>query len=138
MVLNLADNLSFLLKSYQLNQTDLADITGKSRSTAGAYVRGDASPPADILVMIASHFGITLDELVLRDLAVENKYGAQANAPSTVSMSAEPSHEYKSAVQTDVDWLKTQHEFFKEQLEMMREHITSQRALIEELQRNKE
>ncbi|MCH2215459.1 MAG: helix-turn-helix domain-containing protein [Flavobacteriales bacterium] len=57
-----------------LNQTDFADLFGLKRASVGAYEEGRAEPKIATLVEIANYFGMSLDDLVLKELSVNSLY----------------------------------------------------------------
>jgi len=128
--MNLATNIRVLLKRNGRNQGDLAEITGKSRSTAGAYVRGDAMPPADILVQIANYFGVSLDQLVLSDLQNERTY---AQPPVSVQYASEPEVVYETSIHREVENLKMELKMLQKQVITLEKLATTQSDLIEHL-----
>ena len=133
-MINLAENIRYLTRKNGMNQEALAKLVDKSRSTAGAYIRGDASPPAEILVIIAKHFGVSLDELVLGDLYLEKRYPILRGKPGELAEGVVP---YESAVKKDVEALRIQMEMMREQLESVRSHMQTQNDLIRELKKDK-
>lgn len=64
----LAQNLKSLRKQRFINQNDLAEALGVKRSTVGNWEVSKREPDLSVLVRIAEYFGVTLDELVLKDL----------------------------------------------------------------------
>ncbi len=64
----LAQNLKYLREQRGLKQQDLADILGVKQSTVGNWEVGKREPEINMLVCIAEYFGITLDDLILKDL----------------------------------------------------------------------
>lgn len=58
--------LKELRKEMKINQEELADIIGKSRSSVANYETGDVVPDLDTLIVIADYFDCTLDYLVGR------------------------------------------------------------------------
>lgn len=64
----LAQNLKYLREQKGLNQNDLAEVLGVKRSTVGNWEIEKREPELNTLVHIAEFFGVTLDDLVLKDL----------------------------------------------------------------------
>ena len=64
----LAQNLKYLRKQRSINQNELAEVLGVKRSTVGNWEASRREPEVNMLVCIAEYFGITLDDLVLKDL----------------------------------------------------------------------
>lgn len=64
----LAQNLKSLRKQRFINQNDLAEVLGVKQSTVGNWEVGKREPELSALVRIAEYFGVTLDELILKDL----------------------------------------------------------------------
>lgn len=57
-----------------LSQSDFADLFDLKRGTIGAYEEGRAEPKIDTIVDIAKYFGISLDDLIGRELSVNDLY----------------------------------------------------------------
>lgn len=58
-------NLKMLRRMHNLTQTDIATITGTTKSTIAHYEQGYTQPPAIILLKLTVIFNITLDKLLL-------------------------------------------------------------------------
>jgi transcriptional regulator with XRE-family HTH domain len=69
----IAKNIKKLRGGKNLTQSQLADKLGLNRSVIGAYEEGRAEPRMSTLITIASYFNVSLDELVLNDLAKSNE-----------------------------------------------------------------
>ena len=65
-------NLRKLYTDRNLTQSELGKILGVSRQTISGYVRGDRQPDFDVLVQIANYFNISIDDLLQKDLQLEN------------------------------------------------------------------
>src|SRR3984885_691245 len=63
------------------SQADLARRSGVSRATISKIERGDVSPPAVILVRLASPFELTLAGLLLRAEGEGERLSRQADQP---------------------------------------------------------
>tara|TARA_R110002050_G_scaffold19734_1_gene56568 strand:+ start:46 stop:810 length:765 start_codon:yes stop_codon:yes gene_type:complete len=57
-----------------LNQSDFADLFNLKRASIGAYEEGRAEPKLSTIIEIANHFGISVDELLKKDLSVNDLY----------------------------------------------------------------
>ena len=64
----LQENIKNLRKYKSMNQEKLAELVGVKRSSIGAYEEGRAEPPIGTLNKMAKVFGITLDDLINRQL----------------------------------------------------------------------
>ena len=74
MNINLADNLKRLRKQRKMTQEDLADFIGVSFQAVSKWERKEGYPDITLLPVIASFFGVTLDELVgMNDIRNEGK-----------------------------------------------------------------
>lgn len=69
--LQLARNLRFLRKKNHLNQEDLANMLSISRQAYCNYENSSRTPDIENLVILAAHFHISLDQLILHDLEDE-------------------------------------------------------------------
>jgi len=57
-----------------LNQSDFADLFDLKRASIGAYEEGRAEPKLGTIMEIANYFGISVDELLKKDLSVNDLY----------------------------------------------------------------
>lgn len=57
----------------KLTQTEMADQLHVSRQTISSWETGRNLPDLETVVMIAQHFGITLDDLILGDKTMQTK-----------------------------------------------------------------
>lgn len=64
----LAQNLRYLRERRGEAQKDIADLLGVPKTTMSSYENGYIEPNIEKLILLAEHFGMTLDDLVLRDL----------------------------------------------------------------------
>lgn len=64
----LAQNLRCLREQYGINQNDLADIFGISRSAVGNWEAKKRVPDIEMIIRLAKYFNVSLDDLVLKDL----------------------------------------------------------------------
>ena len=80
MAMYISKNINFLRKGLGFTQGDVAEKIGKTIATVSDYEKGRSLPPLDITVKLCNLFGVTLDELVNRDLAREG-YAAQQPLP---------------------------------------------------------
>lgn len=58
------DNLAKILKEYPMTQTELAEVTGLSRSTINNYILGKRMPSVDAILAISYAINCTTDELI--------------------------------------------------------------------------
>ncbi|MCG8575913.1 MAG: helix-turn-helix domain-containing protein [Flavobacteriales bacterium] len=71
----LAKNIKKLRHFKNLNQTDFAELFGINRSNIGSYEESRAEPKLEVLIKIASYFKLTLDQLVRKELTVNEIAG---------------------------------------------------------------
>jgi transcriptional regulator with XRE-family HTH domain len=57
-----------------LNQSDFADLFKLKRASIGAYEEGRAEPKLSTILEIANYFGISIDDLLKKDLSVNDLY----------------------------------------------------------------
>lgn len=62
----LAQNLRYLRERRGEAQKDIADLLGVPKTTMSSYENGYIEPNIEKLILLAEHFGITLDELIVR------------------------------------------------------------------------
>ncbi len=63
-----AQNLKYLREENKMSQQELSDAFGWSRDVVDMLEKGSRKPDIEMLVRLAEHFGVTLDELVLKEL----------------------------------------------------------------------
>lgn len=64
-------NLSYLRKSKDLNQSQIADILNVKHGAISAWENGRSYPQFLTLIEICNYFSISLDQLVFKDLEKE-------------------------------------------------------------------
>lgn len=64
----LAQNLKYLRNRNDEQQKELAEMVNVTAATICKYENGDVEPNLNTLVMLAKHFRVSLDDLVLSDL----------------------------------------------------------------------
>jgi len=63
----------------KISQAVFAEIFGLSRASIGSYEEGRAEPKLEIIIQIANHFSITIDELINKELTVNDLYHFNLN-----------------------------------------------------------
>lgn len=71
----IAKNIKKLRLFKSLNQTEFADLFGITRSSVGSYEEGRAEPKLDTLLKIADHFKLQVDDIVRKELTVNQIAG---------------------------------------------------------------
>ena len=66
----LSKNIRKLRSFKNLNQTEFAKLFDIKRASIGAYEEGRAEPKLDTLLKITSFFKLTLDDLIVKELTV--------------------------------------------------------------------
>lgn len=64
----LAQNLKYLREQRGLSQRAFSEEIGLSGSAVGMWETGERKPDIEMIIRLAEYFGVTLDDLVLRDL----------------------------------------------------------------------
>lgn len=64
----IGQNIRFLRKSKKMSQTELAEQLGLNMASLSTYERERSEPTISTLAQIAEFFGISIDDLVFRDL----------------------------------------------------------------------
>lgn len=70
MLLMFGKNLKKIRSVHGLSQQEFADIFELKRGTLGAYEEGRSNPKLEMVVKIANHFSIGLEELLVMELTV--------------------------------------------------------------------
>lgn len=81
MNLETANRLCEYRKQHHLSQEELAAKMGVSRQAVSKWERAEASPDTDNLILLASIYGVTLDELLHTDCPPREEPAAVADAP---------------------------------------------------------
>lgn len=110
-------NLKYLRKLKGLTQEEFANKLQIKRSLLGAYEEERAEPRIDVLEIISDQFGISLDELLRRDLSESNvsylsrrrqqKLGAESNQIHFVPVKAAAGYLAGYADEEFIDELNT-------------------------------
>ncbi len=69
---SIANNIKYYRNKYGESQQDLAIKINTSASTIGSYETKERRPPLKVIVKIAAHYGITIDELIYADHSNKN------------------------------------------------------------------
>ncbi len=80
-----AKNIKKLRLFKALNQTEFAALFDINRSNIGSYEEARAEPKLEILIRIADHFKLTVDQLVRRELTVNEIAGFQLDFDQAVA-----------------------------------------------------
>ncbi len=67
-----SENLKFLTSKTKINQNQLANKLGIDRQQITRYLKGN-EPSYDRLILIASIFNLSIDDLLLKDLSKEQE-----------------------------------------------------------------
>jgi len=67
-------NIKKIRSVKKLNQSQFADLFDLKRASIGAYEEGRAEPKIATLIQIAKHFGITADDLLNKELSVNDLF----------------------------------------------------------------
>ena len=65
----LPQNLIYLRRKFQLSQQALAEAMGIPRTTLGEYERGNTEPNIELLIRLADHFKLKVDDLVRANIS---------------------------------------------------------------------
>ncbi len=64
----LAQNLKYLREQRGMSQRECAEIFGLSGSAVTMWEKDQRKPDIEMLVRLSKYFGVTLDDLILKDL----------------------------------------------------------------------
>lgn len=73
-IMHFGKNIRKIRSIKKLSQVAFAEIFGLKRSSIGSYEEGRAEPKLEIIIKIASHFNISVDSLVNREITVNELY----------------------------------------------------------------
>jgi transcriptional regulator with XRE-family HTH domain len=71
---HIGNNIKKIRGIKKLSQSGFADLFGLTRASIGAYEEGRADPKIDTIKQIADHFGLSLDQLITKELTVNELY----------------------------------------------------------------
>ncbi len=74
----------------KISQAVFAEIFGLSRASIGSYEEGRAEPKLEIIIQIANHFSITIDQLINKELTVNDLYHFNLNTEPIFKPSPSP------------------------------------------------
>ncbi len=83
-------NLAFLREAKDLSMLDLAAIIGMGKSIIGNYEKGTAEPSATTVLKIVQYFGVSLVDLMTKDLSLAVHRKKLINAQPTAQVNAQP------------------------------------------------
>lgn len=90
----------------KISQAAFAEIFGLSRASVGSYEEGRAEPKLEMIIQIANHFSISIDELINKELTVNDLYHFDLNTePVFKQTTAAPAYtlnEMKLLMTTDL------------------------------------
>lgn len=67
-------NIRKIRSIQKISQAEFADLFELSRASVGSYEEGRAEPKIELINKVANHFSITLDELINKELTVNELY----------------------------------------------------------------
>lgn len=67
-------NIKKIRSIQKLSQANFAEIFGLSRASIGAYEEGRAEAKLDLIIQIAKYFSITVDDLINKEITVNQLY----------------------------------------------------------------
>ncbi|TRX71201.1 helix-turn-helix transcriptional regulator [Carboxylicivirga sp. M1479] len=67
-------NIRKIRSIQKISQTEFAEVFDLSRASIGSYEEGRAEPKIDLINRIAKYFSITIDELINKELTVNELY----------------------------------------------------------------
>lgn len=70
----IGSNIKKIRSIKKLSQSAFAELFGLTRASIGAYEEGRAEPKIDAVQNIANYFGLTLDQLLAKELTVNELY----------------------------------------------------------------
>ena len=87
--IQLANNLRFLRDKYNFTQETLSDLLNISRQAYSNYETNKRTPDLDALLRLAQFYQVSLDDLVLSNLAVSASSIAKERSPYYLSKEKE-------------------------------------------------
>lgn len=90
-------NIKYLLDKEKLTQKEFGDIFGLKQNVISTYIKGSAIPKLETILKICTHFKISIDDFIVKDLRKSN-YSSNSsyyNDPIIEHLSEEPSGSIK-------------------------------------------
>jgi len=72
-------NIRKIRMSKKLTQTEFADLFDLKRTAVGSYEEGRAEPKIDTLIKIADYFSLSLDQLLRKELTINEIFHFKEN-----------------------------------------------------------
>ncbi|WP_430813867.1 helix-turn-helix domain-containing protein [Carboxylicivirga sp. RSCT41] len=89
-------NIRKIRSIQKISQTEFAEIFDLSRASVGSYEEGRAEPKIDLINRVAKYFSITIDELINKELTVNELYHFDVGNEPTFKNSSKLVYELKS------------------------------------------
>lgn len=71
---SIGKNIRKIRSIKKLSQSEFAELFDLKRASIGSYEEGRAEPKMDVIIRIARHFNISLDDLLTKELTVNQLY----------------------------------------------------------------
>lgn len=88
--MHIATNILYLRENLKLSQENFGKIFGLNRGNISSYESGTV-PPVSILIKIASHFKLTVEQLALEDFSTTPPSFGNLKSPVAYSLPKKPS-----------------------------------------------
>ncbi|MEZ4948653.1 MAG: helix-turn-helix transcriptional regulator [Saprospiraceae bacterium] len=105
--LHLAGNLRAIRKRMNFSQEDLANKVGLNRGNIASYENGTAEPKICSLLKIAHVYGVSIVDLVLRDLKEETNYELAATVFQQRNAKDKAVIEHQSKITQEIEAVMT-------------------------------
>ncbi|KOS07230.1 hypothetical protein AM493_15190 [Flavobacterium akiainvivens] len=96
-------NLKKIRKVHSLSQQDFAELFDLKRATLGAYEENRSNPKIDTAIKIAHHFSIGLEDLLIKELTINDLLNFNENITTATSMPATPTFEGVACITPEVE-----------------------------------
>lgn len=89
----IGQNLQYLRKKFGLSQQNLAEELDIPRTTLGDYERSKTEPNIKMLLKLSSHFNVDLEDLLSKDLSLEEYIVARSRGLKVLAISVDQENE---------------------------------------------
>lgn len=96
-------NLKKIRKVHSLSQQDFAELFDLKRATLGAYEENRSNPKIDTAIKIAHHFSIRLEDLLIKELTINDLLHFNEAMTTATSMPATPVFEGVACITPEVE-----------------------------------
>lgn len=96
-------NLKKIRKVHSLSQQDFAELFDLKRATLGAYEENRSNPKIDTAIKIAHHFSISLEDLLTKELTINDLLHFNESMTTATSIPSTPAFDGVACITPEVE-----------------------------------